>query len=311
MNKIAIYAEQFDGKVEAYTAELISAAKKMDPGAECLIFCLGPKVIAQHLNWPGVSVVMIPCGTYSSLQDDYIATVIECTIRKINPDCILVPATRTARSIFSRVAVKLNVGMTADCTELVLTDDGAFLQRKPAFGANAMVSCIETDKPAIITVQIGVYCPCEHGEGDPIIELSEQSGLSSGIKVLEMVESDVESIAGAEKIVVVGRGAMDAGNFEMAQEFAKRIGAVIGGTRPLVDSGTIPFEQQIGQTGCTVHPKICLSLGVSGAIQHTEGIRDTKLIIAVNNDPNAAIFGFADYGVVSDMKDVLSELLLG
>ena len=123
------------------------------------------------------------------------------------------------------------------------------------------------------------------------------------------MESTEESITGAEKILSLGRGALEGENLQLAQVFAEKVGAMIGGTRPLVDDGTIPFERQIGQTGSTVHPKICLYLGVSGAIQHTEGVRDAKLTIAVNKDPEAAIFDYADYGVAADMKEILSALL--
>ena len=95
----------------------------------------------------------------------------------------------------------------------------------------------------------------------------------------------------------------------MTKKFADRIGASLGGTRPLADSGQIPFEHQIGQTGCTIRPKICISVGASGAIQHTEGIKDTKLMIAVNRDETAPIFNIADYGFVCDLRELLEAFL--
>ena len=122
-----------------------------------------------------------------------------------------------------------------------------------------------------------------------------------------MLEYGEESITGAERILSLGRGVGE--NYAAANELAQKLGAMIGGTRPLVDDGVLPFERQIGQTGCTVHPKVCLYLGVSGAIQHTEGVRGAKLTIAVNKDPEAGIFGYVDYGVAADMKEVIKELI--
>ena len=114
-------------------------------------------------------------------------------------------------------------------------------------------------------------------------------------RVVEILpqEESTDSILSSEIVVVGGRGALEDDNFTLVKEFADKIGAAIGGTRPMVDTGTIPFDHQIGQTGLTIRPKICISLGVSGAIQHTEGIKDTKLFVAVNTDENAAIFKVA------------------
>ena len=105
------------------------------------------------------------------------------------------------------------------------------------------------------------------------------------------------------------KNAPKADNFEIVKKFAEKIGAEIGGTRPVADAGIIPFENQIGQTGFTIRPKICISVGVSGAIQHTEGIHDTKLYIAINEDENAAIFNYADYGVVGDLREILEKCI--
>ena len=113
----------------------------------------------------------------------------------------------------------------------------------------------------------------------------------------------------AEIVIAGGRGVLEDGNFELMEKFAQKLGAAIGGTRPLADSGLIPFDHQIGQTGFTIRPRVCISLGASGAIQHTEGIKDTKLMIAVNIDENAPIFNIADYGLVGDIHEVLQNYL--
>ena len=133
----------------------------------------------------------------------------------------------------------------------------------------------------------------------------------SGVEILEELpaENTTDSILGAEVVVVGGRGVLEDDNFELLEKFAEKVGGAIGGTRPMVDSEMIPFNHQIGQTGLTIRPKICISFGVSGAIQHTEGIKDTNLYVAVNTDENAAIFGVADYGIQADLKEILENYL--
>ena len=123
------------------------------------------------------------------------------------------------------------------------------------------------------------------------------------------VEAKTDSILVAEVVVVGGRGVLEDESFDLVKKFAEKLGAAIGATRPIMDAGLVPFEDQIGQTGCTIRPKICISFGVAGAIQHTEGIKDTKLFVAVNTDENAAIYNVADYGIVADAKQVLENYL--
>ena len=136
---------------------------------------------------------------------------------------------------------------------------------------------------------------------------------ASKIEVVGAVpaEAETDSILAAEVVVVGGRGAEEPESFALLKAFADKIGAIriSIGTRPLADTGQIPFQNQIGQTGFTIRPKICISLGVSGAIQHTEGIKDTKLMVAINTDENAPIYNIADYGIAADLNEVLKAYL--
>ena len=165
----------------------------------------------------------------------------------------------------------------------------------------------------MMTIRPGVYAPSEETAGGQAkIEYFDDIRLTdSKIEIIEEAEAENEtgSILGAEVVVVGGRGVLEDDNFALLEKFAEKVGGAIGGTRPMVDSEMIPFNHQIGQTGLTIRPKICISFGVSGAIQHTEGIKDTKLFVAVNTDENAAIYGVADYGITADLKDVLENYL--
>lgn len=312
MSGICIYAEQYDNQVENSAYELVTAARELaaHSGETITALVLGedPEALARQLSFHDVRVAAVKTGI-SAFQDDALCVCAAEALTALQPACVLIPANRTCRALFSRVAARLDMGLTADCSTLYYDDRGEFLQKKSAFGENAMCVTAEVGTPKLVTVQVGIHTPSEPEEtGGGMERLTVQEPVS-GIEVFEVVESTEESITGAERIVSIGRGVLESGSLAEAQALAGKLGAVIGGTRPLVDDGTIPFERQIGQTGCTVHPKICLYLGVSGAIQHTEGVRDPKLSIAVNKDPEAGIFGYVDYGVAADMTEVLRELV--
>lgn len=308
MNKIAIFAESFDGAVAPYTAELVAAAHTLAPESEITVFAAGPASLAEQLMWDGVDVLLAQTEL-SPLQEDAMSALLAAMLEQLNPDWVLVPATQFSRALFARAAAALGVGMTGDCTSLAV-ENGVFVQHKPAFGSSVMVSCMETDSPAVVTVTPGIYAPAPAGRSKSVQTFACPALPASQIEVLDTESTpQVDSIAAAPLLFSLGRGVMEPQTLAQAKELAQRLGAAVGGTRPLVDSGDLPFEQQIGQTGCTVHPHVCLMMGVSGAIQHTEGIRDAKLVIAVNTDPKAAVFGFADYGAVMDARELLPTLL--
>lgn len=283
---IHIYTEIRNGKPATYTAELVSLAESLHSDEDIHVFGLEENNI---------------------FDEQRAAESIAQYMIKQKPWLVLVPAMGTAKAIFSRVAVLLNIGMTADCTEIYM-EDGVCKQRKPAFGNEIMVVTEETEYPALVTMVIG---RSKEKTEYPIkkVTVIDMESVKESVRLLDITDQNTEEIVDAETILALGRGVLDNQGFEKAVLLAKKMGAAIGGTRPLVDQGVIPFEHQIGQTGCTVHPKSCLFIGVSGAIQHTEGVRDTNITIAVNNDPNAAIFSFADYGILADGIEFLDTLI--
>lgn len=310
MSGICIYAEQYENRIEESAFELITAARALSAqsGEHIMALVLGqdPDALSRQLSFQDVQVAAVKTEI-SALQDDALSICVAEALRQLAPSSVLIPANRTCRALFSRVAARMDVGLTADCSELFLNESGEFLQRKSAFGENAMCVTAEVGTPKLVSVQVGVHAPSVPDGGDGAYVSLKVPQPTSEIEILEMVEDGEESITGAERILSLGRGVGE--NYAAANELAQKLGAMIGGTRPLVDDGELPFERQIGQTGCTVHPKVCLYLGVSGAIQHTEGVRGAKLTIAVNKDPEAGIFGYVDYGVAADMKEVIKELI--
>lgn len=321
-NGICVFAEHYNGNVETVVAELVSAAHFIQETTKEKISAIVvahdcDKIIAQLKGLDLDEVYAVKTDKDYAFQDDAVSQVVADMIRTIDPSSVLVPATITGRSIFSRVAAKLGCGLTADCTELLVgtKEDGSYYikQNKPSFGENVFVTIVTKENvyPQMMTVRPGVYQPFG-GEGkEPEVKYLEVQVPESKVKVIEKrpAASNADSILAAETVVVGGRGTESEESFQLLKEFADSLDAAIGGTRPLVDTGFIPFEHQIGQTGYTIRPRICLSFGVSGAIQHTEGIKDTKLMIAVNQDEEAPIFNIADYGIVGDLNEILKKYL--
>ena len=322
-NGICIFAENYNGKLEPASAELVSAARLIQETTKeqisAVVVAKDCDGIIEELKNIGVEKIYAVKTDHDILfQDDAASQVLADMIRKIDPSSVLIPATPAGRSIFSRVAMKLNCGLTADCTELLVgtKEDGSYYikQNKPSYGENVFVTIVTRDGyyPQMMTVRPGVYTIPEKSEGNAeVVYMDDIQIPESRIEIAGILpqEDSTDSILSAEIVVVGGRGTLEDDNFELVKQFADKIGAAIGGTRPMVDTETIPFDHQIGQTGLTIRPKICISLGVSGAIQHTEGIKDTKLFVAVNTDENAAIFKVADYGMVADLREVLEDYL--
>lgn len=320
---ICIFAENYNGKLEPASAELITVARAIQETTKEEISaviagndCDGTIQELKNIGIDRIYVVKTERNLF--LQDEAASQMYAEMLRKIEPSAVLIPATPTGRSVFSRVAMKLECGMTADCTELLVgtREDGSYYikQNKPSFGENVFVTILTREGiyPQMMTVRPGVYTAPETREmNTEIVYMDEVDVPDSRIQVVEKLEAqnNADSILSSEIVVVGGRGVLEEESFTLVKEFARKLGAAIGATRPVMDAGLVPFEDQIGQTGCTIRPKICISFGVSGAIQHTEGIKDTKLFVAVNTDENAAIYNVADYGIVADAKQVLENYL--
>lgn len=320
---ICIYAEHNNNILDPVVAELVTAAQGIkavtsEPIQAILVSencdCLVGQLAALGVD----EIYAVRTDTPCIFKDDSTSLVIKQMIERVRPSAVLIPASSAARSIFSRTAVLMGTGLTADCTELVAIPDlgnaGRYSieQNKPSFGDNIMVSIVTKKDcyPQMMTIRQGIYQPYETNSlSDPEVHYLDDVVIpESKIEILEITPHEVgsDNISSAQIVCAGGRGTLSEDRLVLLQEFASKIGGVVAGTRPLADEGVIPFENQIGQTGKTIRPAICISFGISGAIQHTEGIKDTKLFIAINTDEHAAIFSVADYGAVADMKDILT-----
>lgn len=322
---ICVFAEHWNQELSPAFFELITAAwelkEKTQEPIQVLLAAAQPETLmTQMKGLPIDAIYAVKLPREICFQEERLARAYSEMLKEISPSVLLVPASDQGRSIFPRVAYRLGAGMTADCTELEIRkrEDGShgLRQIKPSFEANVKV-CIECKTgiyPQIATLREGV---CEAWQLDgkerdiPVIWMDGSLEEEVLVELLEVLPPAAEagSLQAADVVVVGGRGALEKDNFQLLRKLAGQLGAAVGGTRPVMDMGEVPFENQIGQTGCTIRPKICLSFGVSGAVQHTEGIKNTALYIAVNTAEDAPIFQVADYAVNADMRPILEELL--
>ena len=322
---ICVFAEHWNQELSPAFFELITAAwelkEKTQEPIQVLLAAAQPETLmTQMKGLPIDAIYAVKLPREICFQEERLARVYSEMLKEISPSVLLVPASDQGRSIFPRVAYRLGAGITADCTELEIRkrEDGShgLRQIKPSFEANVKV-CIECKTgiyPQIATLREGV---CEAWQLDgkerdiPVIWMDGSLEEEVLVELLEVLPPAAEagSLQAADVVVVGGRGALEKDNFQLLRKLAGQLGAAVGGTRPVMDMGEVPFENQIGQTGCTIRPKICLSFGVSGAVQHTEGIKNTALYIAVNTAEDAPIFQVADYAVNADMRPILEELL--
>lgn len=250
--------------------------------------------------------------TYTT--DGY-ATVISSVISMEKPSIVLYGATPNGRDLAPRIAGRLRVGITADCTGLDINEKRQLVQTRPAFGGNIMASIISPyTRPQMATVRPNVFNkpePNPNNKGEVIkveVTLTKQAIRTTIIEDVAL-EEEIENIEEARILVSAGKGIGKKENLKMIQELAKVMGGTLSGSRALVDQGWLPQPRQVGQSGKTVAPSLYMALGISGAIQHIVGMSSSDTVIAVNKDPEAPIFKVADLGVIGDLNEIVPELI--
>ena len=246
---------------------------------------------------------------------DGFTSVISSVIAFEKPAIMLYGATTNGRDLAPRVAARLRLGLTADCTSLDIDDQGQLIQTRPAFGGNIMATIVSPyTRPQTATVRPNVFIAAEPDMSRPV-QIEEVSvtlnKASIRTKVVEeiRVNSEEESIEEARVIVSAGRGCQEAVNLDLIRRLARKLGGVLAGSRAIVELGWVPHSVQVGQSGTTVGPDLYIAVGISGAIQHVVGMSSSKKIIAINKDPQAPIFEIADLGIVGDALVILPKLI--
>jgi electron transfer flavoprotein alpha subunit len=315
-----VFIEQKKGKVQSVSYELLGKARELAGKLNCQVagVLIGNDMDDQldELIWHGADkIYLVESPELLHFQDEPYTNVLVGLIQKHKPEIVLCGATAIGRSLISRVAIKITAGLTADCTGLDIDPDKKILlQTRPAFGGNIMATIISPDyRPQMATVRHKVMQPLpadKKRQGKVFKESFNDSLYASRTKLLDIVE-EVETLvnlAEADIIISGGRGMRGPENFKLLKEFAHVIGAAVGSSRAAVDAGWMPYSHQVGQTGRTVAPKIYFACGISGQIQHLVGMQSSKIIVAINKDPDAPIFKVATYGIVGDLFEIIPAL---
>ncbi|NYT12523.1 MAG: electron transfer flavoprotein subunit alpha [Methanomassiliicoccales archaeon] len=309
-------------RIKDVTLELLGKARGMvTTTKESVIAALagppGLEGLGEELFRYGADrVVYLENELLKRYTTDGYANALSYLISSDKPSVVLFGATVNGRDLAPRIAARLGVGITADCTELSIDDGGQLVQTRPAFGGNVMASILSPDtRPQMATVRPRVFkIPPPDDNRKGVIEIPEMkiSRRSIRTEIVEEVREEKEDIRIEESkvLVSIGRGITNRENLEMVRELACELGATMSSSRSLVELGWMPPSSQVGQSGKTVMPKLYLALGISGAIQHLVGMSSSDVVVAVNKDPDAPIFKVADFGIVGDVFEVVPAILM-
>lgn len=316
-----VFAEQQDGKLAKITLEILGKGRDLADklGEPVTAILLGNDVenLAPELIACGAdNVIVAQHPELTEYRTELYTKVICEQAGKEKPEILIIGASPVGRDLTPRVSFRLNTGCTADCTELDIdSEERILVSTRPAFGGNVMATIICPEhRPQMSTVRPGVFAVPEKDasrKGEVTVVDVTIDAKDIQVKVLESSKgkkagTDIEN---AEKIVSVGMGASDEASFTSIREIAGLIGAEVGGTRPCVEKVLIHHGVQIGQTGKNVRPELYMACGISGAVQHTTGISNAKFVVAINKDPEAEIFKFANIGIAGDAKPVLKAIV--
>ncbi len=305
-------AEYEQGRLHRGAAELVSAAREI--GEEAVIVVPGGEVDAIAAQAAAVAdrVLVVADPALEPYSADAWAQALTQLARERGPAAILLPHAPLGRELGPILAARLASGMISDCVALAW-QEGLVGTRSVYFRKLLARERVVADGPAVATCQRGAFVPAEAQERPAPIERAavqiDASRVRSRLLGVEQAEPGEEDLTEAEIVVAGGRGLGDADKFELVRELARALGGVMGASRPVVDQGWVGHERQIGSSGVTVRPKLYVAVGISGAIQHVVGMRESDVIVAINKDPQAPIFEYAHYGIVDDLFKVVPALI--
>ncbi|GGE46652.1 electron transfer flavoprotein subunit beta [Marinicauda pacifica] len=303
---VLVIAEHLDGELNEATRAAVSAAKKL--GGDIHVLVAGKdaqKVAEAAAKVDGVAKVL---QTEGDALEKKIAEAMEPLVLSIADqyDAILAPATTAGKNFMPRIAAKLDVMQISDITSVESED--TFI--RPIYAGNAMMTVKSSDAKKVITVRPTTFEKAgDQDSAAPIesIDAPEASAKSEFVSE-ELSKSDRPELASAKIVISGGRGMGSGENFEILDRVADKLNAAVGASRAAVDAGYVPNDYQVGQTGKVVAPELYIAVGISGAIQHLAGMKDSKVIVAINKDEEAPIFQVADYGLVADLFNAIPEL---
>lgn len=303
---ILVIAEHDNNELKPVTLNTLAAANAIGGDVHLLVagaHCQAVTDTAAQVS--GVSKVLV---ADSAAYEHQLAENISKLVMTVAADYshILACATTTGKNFLPRVAALLDVNQISD----IVAVEAADTFKRPIYAGNAIATVQSSDSTKVITVRGTAFDPVANTGGSAeVVTLSEscESGLSSFVSE-ELAKSDRPELTAASVVISGGRGMGNGENFEILNKVADKLGAAVGASRAAVDAGFVPNDMQVGQTGKMVAPELYIAVGISGAIQHLAGMKDSKIIVAINKDEEAPIFQVADYGLVADLFDAVPEL---
>ncbi len=316
-----VFCEIVDDRLKGVAFELVTEGRVLADklGEDLVAVLIGHDIedLADSLIHQGADkVIVVDDEIFKEYTTDAYAIAMTSLIAPRKPAVVLFGATSNGRDLAPRVAARLELGLTADCTALDVDDERQLVQTRPAFGGNIMaeILCPYT-RPQMATVRPNVFKPSERdtsrtGEIEKVeVSISPVQVRTKVLEKVKQVGEGMKSVEEADIIVSSGRGIKDPSNLELPKQLAEILDAAVGGSRPIVDAGWLPPAQQVGQSGRTVCPKLYFAFGISGAVQHIIGCAPSEILVAVNKDPEAPIFDVADFGIVGDLFEVVPEII--
>ena len=303
---ILVIAEHDNSELKTATLNTVAAGMAIGGDIDILVAGSDCDSVAESASQvPGVGKILLANKeTYKNcLAENLGNLVVELSEGYTH---ILAPATTSGKNFMPRVAAKLDVSQISDISAVISEDTF----ERPIYAGNCIATVQSTDSVKVITVRTTGFDACEATGGSASISAVDNdtdAGVSSFVKE-EIAESDRPELTAADVVISGGRGMQNGDNFSLLNGIADKLGAAIGASRAAVDSGFVPNDMQVGQTGKIVAPDLYIAVGISGAIQHLAGMKDSKVIVAINKDEEAPIFQVADYGLVADLFDALPEL---
>ena len=328
---VYVFAQQVDNELSGIAFELLGKAKELaadlSTDVTAVLIGSGVKGLADQLAEYGADkVIVVDDPELKEYRTEPYAHALASVINEYKPEIVLVGATAIGRDLGPRVSARVATGLTADCTVLEIGDfpinpvpnqeqkHNQLLMTRPAFGGNtiATIACPD-NRPQMATVRPGVMQKIDPIAGAKAEVIEYNPGFTPNNKYVEILDvvkelSDTVDIMDAKILVSGGRGVGSAENFKILQDLADVIGGTVSFSRAVVDNGWLPKELQVGQTGKTVRPNVYFAIGISGAIQHTAGMEESDIIVAINKDETAPIFDVADYGIVGDLNKIVPKL---
>ena len=303
---ILVIAEHDNKTLNQVTLKAVAAAEQIGGDIHILVAGLNAQSVADNAaQAAGVHRVLL---ADNAAYEHQLAENVSELVAKVGAEYthILAPATTTGKNFMPRVAALLDVGQISD----IVAVESADTFKRPIYAGNATATVQSEDSIKVITVRGTAFDPVADTGGSASVEAIADVFASDKVEFVgeQLARSERPDLASAPVVISGGRGMQNGENFKLLESLADKLGAAVGASRAAVDAGFVPNDMQVGQTGKIVAPQLYIAVGISGAIQHLAGMKDSKVIVAINKDEEAPIFQVADYGLVADLFEALPEL---